>query len=49
MSWVIEMRAAWRAEPKGGAGDLSFCGERGDARAAFCMERAVVFLGWRRG
>ena len=25
----IGLRAVWRAEPKGGAWDLSFCGEKG--------------------
>jgi len=56
LSWAIEMRAVWRAELRGGAWGLSFCGEKRDDRAAFCMERAVfcreravVFLGWRRG
>jgi len=27
LSWAIEMRAVWRAEPKDEAWDLSFCGE----------------------
>ena len=48
-SWAIEMRAVWRAELRGGAWDASFGGRRGDARAAFSMERGMVFLGWRRG
>jgi len=29
LRWAIEMRAAWRAELRGGARDLSFCGEKG--------------------
>ena len=33
------MRAVWRAELRGGAWDLSFCGEKGDARAALYGER----------
>ena len=37
--WAIEMRAAWRPELRGGAWDLSFCGEKGDARAALYGER----------
>jgi len=28
LSWAIEMRAVWRAEPRGGAWDASFCGEK---------------------
>jgi len=49
LSWAIEMGAAWRDELRGGAWDASFCGEKGNARAAFSMGRGVVFLGWRRG
>ena len=29
LRWAIEMRAVWRAELRGGAWDLSFCGEKG--------------------
>jgi len=39
LRWAVEMRAVWRAEPKGGAWDLSFCGEKRDARAALYGER----------
>ena len=49
LGWAIEMRAVWRAELRGGAWDLSFCGEKGDDRAALSMGRGVAFLGWRRG
>ena len=47
LSWAIEMRAVWRAELRGGAWGLSFCGE--GMPEAFSMERGMVLLGWRRG
>jgi hypothetical protein len=38
---AIEMRAVWRAELRGGAWDLSFCGEKGG-----CLSRSLWGEGW---
>jgi hypothetical protein len=39
LRWAIEMRVVWRAELRGGAWDLSFCGEKRDARATLYGKR----------
>ena len=45
---AIEMRAVWRAELRGGAWGLSFCGRGGMPEPLF-MGRGMVLLGWQRG
>ena len=40
MGWAIEMRVVRRAELRGGAWDVSFCGEEGGCPSRFlCGER----------